>query len=76
MSPRREFISAHTTCDRYLEDSGIPYVIVRPNLFLQNIPELTIPSIDASGTFYTNAGGCSDQHGRTPATLPQWPRSH
>jgi uncharacterized protein YbjT (DUF2867 family) len=51
-----EFISAHTTCDRYLEDSGLPYVIVRPNLFLQNIPESAIPSIDASGTFYVNAG--------------------
>ena len=51
-----EFISAHTTCDRYLQDSGLPYVIVRPNLFLQNIPESTIPSIDASGTFYADAG--------------------
>jgi uncharacterized protein YbjT (DUF2867 family) len=51
-----EFIAAHTTCDRYLEDSGLPYVIVRPNLFLQNIPESTIPSIDASGTFYADAG--------------------
>ena len=51
-----EFISAHTVCDRYLEDSGLPYVIVRPNLFLQNIPESTIPSIDASGTFYVDAG--------------------
>jgi uncharacterized protein YbjT (DUF2867 family) len=51
-----EFISAHTTCDRYLENSGLPYVIVRPNLFLQNIPESTIPYIDASGTFYANAG--------------------
>jgi uncharacterized protein YbjT (DUF2867 family) len=51
-----DFISAHTTCDRYLEESGLPYVIVRPNLFLQNIPESTIPSIDASGTFYVNAG--------------------
>jgi len=51
-----EFISAHTTCDRYLEDSGLPYVIVRPNLFLQNIPESTIPTIDASGTFYADAG--------------------
>jgi uncharacterized protein YbjT (DUF2867 family) len=51
-----EFISAHTTCDRYLEDSGLPYVIVRPNLFLQNIPESTIPAIDASGTFYADAG--------------------
>jgi NAD(P)H dehydrogenase (quinone) len=23
-----EFVSAHTTCDRYLEDSGLPFVIV------------------------------------------------
>jgi len=51
-----DFISAHAACDRYLEDSGLPYVIVRPNLFLQNIPESTIPSIDGSGTFYVNAG--------------------
>jgi uncharacterized protein YbjT (DUF2867 family) len=51
-----DFISAHTNCDRYLEDSGLPYVIVRPNLFLQNIPESTIPTIDASGTFYADAG--------------------
>ncbi len=51
-----EFISAHTTCDRYLKDCGLPHVIVRPNLFLQNIPESTIPSIDASGNFYVDAG--------------------
>jgi uncharacterized protein YbjT (DUF2867 family) len=51
-----EFISAHTICDRYLEASGLPHVIVRPNLFLQNIPASTVPSIDASGTFYANAG--------------------
>jgi uncharacterized protein YbjT (DUF2867 family) len=51
-----EFINAHATCDRYLEDSGLPYVIVRPNLFLQNVPEFTIPSVDESGTFYADAG--------------------
>lgn len=51
-----EFINAHTACDRYLEDSGLPHVIVRPNLFLQNIPESTVPSVDASGTFYVDAG--------------------
>ena len=50
------FISAHTASDRYLIDSGLPYVIVRPNLFLQNIPESTIPSIDVSGNFYADAG--------------------
>jgi uncharacterized protein YbjT (DUF2867 family) len=51
-----EFISAHTDSDRYLEKSGLPHVIVRPNLFLQNIPESTIPAIDASGNFYVDAG--------------------
>ena len=51
-----EFISAHTACDRYLQQSGLAYVIVRPNLFLQNIPESTIPAIDASGNFYVDAG--------------------
>ena len=67
-----EFISAHTICDRYLEESGLPYVIVRPNLFLQNIPESTIPSIDASGNFYANAGAGPDQHGRYPRRRPRW----
>lgn len=51
-----ELISAHTTCDRYLESSGLPHVIMRPNLFLQNIPESTVPSIDGSGNFYVDAG--------------------
>ena len=51
-----EFVSAHTICDRYLEDSGLPFVILRPNLFLQNVPESTIPSIDASGVLYLDAG--------------------
>jgi uncharacterized protein YbjT (DUF2867 family) len=51
-----EFIAAHTASDRYLAGSGLPHVILRPNLFLQNIPESTIPAIDTSGNFYVNAG--------------------
>ena len=51
-----EFIRSHSKCDRYLEDSGVPYVILRPNLFMQNVPELTIPSIDSSGCFALNCG--------------------
>jgi uncharacterized protein YbjT (DUF2867 family) len=51
-----EFVNAHKICDRYLVDSGLAYTIVRPNLFLQNIPESTIPAIDGSGNFYLNAG--------------------
>jgi uncharacterized protein YbjT (DUF2867 family) len=51
-----EFVSAHTACDRYLERSGVEHVILRPNLFLQNVTESTIPSIDGDGRFYVNAG--------------------
>ena len=51
-----EFISAHSECDRYLEQSGLDHAILRPNLFLQNIPESTIPSIGDDGRFYVNAG--------------------
>jgi uncharacterized protein YbjT (DUF2867 family) len=51
-----EFVNAHTVCDRHLEGSGLDHVILRPNLFLQNIPESTIPSIDAGGAFYVDAG--------------------
>lgn len=51
-----EFVNAHAECDLYLQQSGLDHVIVRPNLFLQNIPESTVPSIDGTGTFYINAG--------------------
>lgn len=51
------FISVHAQCDRYLRQSGLRYVILRPNLFQQSVPESTIPSIDEGGTFYLNAGG-------------------
>jgi uncharacterized protein YbjT (DUF2867 family) len=33
-----EFVSAHIACDRYLEDSGLPYVIVRPNCSSRTSP--------------------------------------
>lgn len=42
--------------DRELIGSGLPYAIVRPNLFLQNIAESTVPGIDEGGHFYINAG--------------------
>jgi uncharacterized protein YbjT (DUF2867 family) len=50
------FVRDHGECDEYLRESGVPHAILRPNLFLQNVPENTIPSIDADGNFYANAG--------------------
>jgi uncharacterized protein YbjT (DUF2867 family) len=50
------FVRDHGECDEHLRGSGVPHAIVRPNMFMENVPESTIPSIDASGTFYANAG--------------------
>jgi uncharacterized protein YbjT (DUF2867 family) len=52
---RTVFVRDHGACDRYLEESGVAHAVVRPNLFLQNVPETTIPAIDADGNFYVNA---------------------
>ena len=54
-SSEATFVRDHGECDAYLKDSGVPHVFVRPNLFMQNIPESTVPSIDAEGNFYANA---------------------
>lgn len=50
------FVRDHGQADAYLKESGVPHVLVRPNLFLQNVPENTVPAIDADGNFYMNAG--------------------
>jgi uncharacterized protein YbjT (DUF2867 family) len=50
------FLSSHGESDAYLEQSGVDYTILRPNMFMQNVPESTIPSIDGDGRFYGDAG--------------------
>ncbi|MBV8991075.1 MAG: SDR family oxidoreductase, partial [Solirubrobacterales bacterium] len=45
----------HGMADEYLRDSLVDHTILRPNLFLQNIPDSTLPSIDPQGNFYVNA---------------------
>jgi uncharacterized protein YbjT (DUF2867 family) len=50
------FMRDHGICDEYLRAADVEHAIVRPNMFMENIPETTIPSIDANGTFYANAG--------------------
>ena len=54
-SPSR-FARDHGVCDEHLRESGLAHAIVRPNLFMQNVPESTIPSIGDDGVFYANAG--------------------
>ncbi len=50
------FVRDHGVADEYLRSADVPHAIVRPNMFMENVPESTIPSIDATGTFYANAG--------------------
>src|SRR5579859_3345846 len=50
------FIRDHGICDAYLRDADLEHAIVRPNMFMQNVPESTIPSIGDDGAFYANAG--------------------
>jgi uncharacterized protein YbjT (DUF2867 family) len=49
------FVHHHGESDAYLKASGVPHVVLRPNLFQQNVTENTIPSIDEQGNFYANA---------------------
>lgn len=51
-----EFIASHAQIDAYLASSGVPHVILRPNLFLQNVPESNIPAIGPDGNLYLDAG--------------------
>jgi uncharacterized protein YbjT (DUF2867 family) len=51
------FARDHGVCDAYLRNSKLEHAIVRPNLFMQNILESTVPSIGQDGVFYANAGG-------------------
>ncbi len=50
------FVRDHGISDAALRDSGLPHAIVRPNMFMENVPENYVPSIDENGNFYANAG--------------------
>ena len=50
------FVRDHGISDAALRDSGLPHAIVRPNMFMENVPENYVASIDENGNFYANAG--------------------
>jgi uncharacterized protein YbjT (DUF2867 family) len=50
------FVRDHGISDAALRDSGLPHAIVRPNMFMENVPENYVASIDEHGNFYANAG--------------------
>jgi uncharacterized protein YbjT (DUF2867 family) len=50
------FARQHGKIDDHLRASGVPYAVVRPNVFLQNVTETNLPSIGPDGVLYTPAG--------------------
>src|SRR5262249_37910446 len=51
------FRRQHGFSDRYLEQSGVPYTILRPNYYMQNITGTIMPFIDEQGQFYSSIDG-------------------
>jgi len=52
---RTENTRLHGQCDTLLRDSGLTYVILRPNYFMQNLL-MSVDSIIADGVFYAGMG--------------------
>jgi uncharacterized protein YbjT (DUF2867 family) len=50
------FPSWHRQVEQALERSGIPYTIIRPNSFMQNIAAFYAPTIRSEGRFYAAMG--------------------
>jgi uncharacterized protein YbjT (DUF2867 family) len=42
--------------ERYIENSGVPYTIVRPNWYMQNFVSFLLPAIKQQGSIYLTAG--------------------
>jgi uncharacterized protein YbjT (DUF2867 family) len=46
----------HRQGEKIVEESGIPFTLLRPNFFMQNFVNLHGPSIKSNNAFYTSAG--------------------
>jgi uncharacterized protein YbjT (DUF2867 family) len=54
-SPAR-FIRHHGQADEHLMASGVPYTILRPNMYMHNVTTLWPSTIGADGNYYAPAG--------------------
>lgn len=52
----------HAQVENVLKHSGIPYAIIRPNTFMQNLVNYNAPTIRSEGAFYSSMG-------RSPVSL-------
>ena len=49
-------IRCHGRCEAQLEDSGLPWTILRPNMFMQNLAAFMGPTVAKESTLYAPAG--------------------
>jgi uncharacterized protein YbjT (DUF2867 family) len=54
-SPAR-FIRHHGQADEHLQSSGVPWTILRPNMYMHNVTSLWPPTIGPDGNYYAPAG--------------------
>jgi uncharacterized protein YbjT (DUF2867 family) len=50
------FAKQHGRIDEHLRESGVPFAILRPNYFAQNVTTVNAPSIGPDGRLYVPAG--------------------
>ena len=55
-SSQSTFQRQHGLSDEYVAASGIPFTLLRPNYFSQNVAEQIAPAVGADGAFYASAG--------------------
>jgi uncharacterized protein YbjT (DUF2867 family) len=54
-SPAR-FVRHHGLADEHLRESGVPWTILRPNMYMHNVTSLWPPTIGPDGNYYAPAG--------------------
>lgn len=56
------FARWHRPVEKEIEASGLEWTFLRPNGFMQNIPNFFAPTIKAQGAIYTSAAGAQISH--------------
>ena len=56
------FAKVHRPVERELEASGLGWTFLRPNGFMQNLPNFFAATIKSQGAFYTPSRGCHISH--------------
>jgi uncharacterized protein YbjT (DUF2867 family) len=50
------FVRHHGQADKHLQASGVPWTILRPNMYMHNVTSLWPPTIGPDGNYYAPAG--------------------